>query len=248
MVRTDAYHRAGADGLSYQINGDEIRARKSEHRLDRHSGHHSQLIDREAPFGESFKSRTLVVDADFLIRVTPHTARVLRDRLAVDVGATKLENLQAEVLDREKRQALIIHAPQRMVLNDVDREPGSVPDDDRKIEANAATRNDRAVYIVDLIDRRVQRRLHEDIETQRAGDRDGSRGFYASEVAPGGAWGTGLHRKARRLIDEGTAWRVGTRLSVAALFSSVMSLLQKVLRMPVEIELRGILAGVKIVR
>jgi hypothetical protein len=239
MVRTDAYYRSGADGLSYQINGDEIRARESEHRLDRHSGHRNQLIDREAPFGESFKNCTLVVEADFLIRVTPHTARVLRDGLAVDVGATKLQNLQAEVLDREKRQALIVDAFEWVVLNDIDRNPGSAPDDDRKIQSNAATGNDRAADIADLVNRWIERGLHEEVEAQRAGDRDGSRGFYASEVAPGGAWGTGLHMKARRLIDEGTAWRVGTRLSVAALFSSVMSLLQKVLRIPVEIELRG---------
>jgi hypothetical protein len=235
MVRTDAYDRAGADWLSYEINGDEIRARESEHDLDRHPGHLHQLIDREAPSGKGFQRRALFVEADLLIRVTPNTARVFRDRLAMNIGATKLQNFQAEILQRDKRKTLIVDALERMVLNDIDRNPGSAPDDDRKVESNAATGNDRAVDIADLVNRGIERGLHEDVEAQRARDRNGDGGFYASKVASDGTADIGSHAEARRLIEGGTAWRAGTRLSVASLFSSVTCRLSTATTMSAEL-------------
>src|ERR1700730_11308289 len=134
MVRIDAHHRAWADWLRFQINGDETSARVSENRLAGDSGHLGQLINREMFSGEGLECRNLVDDADLLIRVTPHTSCVFCNWITKDIDSTKLENLQAQFLDREKRQAFIVDAAQRMVINDVDREPGPVPDNDRQIE------------------------------------------------------------------------------------------------------------------
>jgi hypothetical protein len=227
MARTGAYRRVGANVAGREVHNDEVSARECKDRLDRHAGKLGQLVDLEVASGKRFQRRDLVIEADFLVCVAPDQPRVVRDRIAVDIAATKLKNFQAEVLDGEERQAFIIHAPQWMVVNDVDCEPRPLPDDDRKVEANAAARNDRALHVVDLIDRRIQRRLHEYIQPQRAGDRDGSGRFYASE-ARWGARDTRMHGKTRRLTDERTAKRAGTGLGFVSLFSSVMSKLHTV--------------------
>jgi hypothetical protein len=65
---------------------------------------------------------------------------------------------------RDKRKALIVDAFERMILNDIDHKTGSASDDDRKVESNTATGNDRAVDIADLVDRGIERGLHQDVE------------------------------------------------------------------------------------